>query len=73
LDCSAETMNSRLLMRNQSSQHSDNTEAIKEAIESYFQASKPVIAYYERKTQLCKVNCLTLLIKYFNLCTHIPT
>ncbi|XP_029888149.1 LOW QUALITY PROTEIN: adenylate kinase isoenzyme 5 [Aquila chrysaetos chrysaetos] len=56
LDCSAETMNSRLLMRNQSSQHSDNTEAIKEAIESYFQASKPVIAYYERKTQLCKVD-----------------
>ncbi|NXS68985.1 KAD5 kinase, partial [Pandion haliaetus] len=56
LDCSAETMSSRLLMRNQSSQHSDNAETIKEAIESYFQASKPVIAYYERKTQLCKVD-----------------
>ncbi|KAM6305653.1 adenylate kinase isoenzyme 5 [Aegotheles albertisi] len=56
LDCSAETMSSRLLMRNQSSQHPDNAETIKEGIESYYQASKPVIAYYERKTQLCKVD-----------------
>ncbi|NXW48641.1 KAD5 kinase, partial [Nyctiprogne leucopyga] len=56
LDCSAETMTSRLLIRNQSSQHPDNTETIKEGIESYYQASKPLIAYYERKTQLCKVD-----------------
>uniref|UniRef100_A0A8C0ETJ3 Adenylate kinase isoenzyme 5 n=1 Tax=Bubo bubo TaxID=30461 RepID=A0A8C0ETJ3_BUBBB len=63
LDCSAETMSSRLLMRNQCSQHSDNAETIREGIESYYQASRPVIAYYERKTQLCKVNCLTFLIK----------
>ncbi|NXJ81869.1 KAD5 kinase, partial [Trogon melanurus] len=56
LDCSAETMSSRLLMRNESSQHSGNAETISEGIESYYQASKPVIAYYERKTQLCKVN-----------------
>ncbi|NXS07208.1 KAD5 kinase, partial [Neodrepanis coruscans] len=56
LDCSAETMSSRLLMRNQSTQQSDDTETIKEGIESYYQASKPLIAYYESKTQLCKVN-----------------
>ncbi|KFO86270.1 Adenylate kinase isoenzyme 5, partial [Buceros rhinoceros silvestris] len=56
LDCSAETMSSRLLMRNESSQPSDNAETIKEGIESYYQAAKPMIAYYERKTQLCKVN-----------------
>ncbi|KAJ7410114.1 Adenylate kinase isoenzyme 1 [Willisornis vidua] len=56
LDCSAETMNSRLLMRNQSSQNSDSAETIKEGIESYYQASKPLIAYYESKTQLCKVD-----------------
>ncbi|NXR09290.1 KAD5 kinase, partial [Semnornis frantzii] len=55
LDCSAETMSSRLLLGNESSQHSDNTETIKERIESYYQAAKPVTAYYERKTQLCKV------------------
>ncbi|XP_010080422.1 PREDICTED: adenylate kinase isoenzyme 5 [Pterocles gutturalis] len=56
LDCSTETMSSRLLIRNQSSQHSDNAETIKEGIESYYQASKPVTEYYERKTQLCKVD-----------------
>ncbi|NXI51359.1 KAD5 kinase, partial [Chloroceryle aenea] len=55
LDCSAETMSSRLLMRNQSSQQPDNPETIKEQIEDYYQASKPMIAFYERKTQLCKV------------------
>ncbi|NWT47074.1 KAD5 kinase, partial [Chroicocephalus maculipennis] len=56
LDCSAETMSSRLLMRSESSQHSDNAKTIKEGIESYYEASKPVIAYYESKTQLCKVD-----------------
>ncbi|NXK48095.1 KAD5 kinase, partial [Chauna torquata] len=55
LDCSTETMSSRLL-RSQSSQHFDSDETIKEGIESYHQAAKPMIAYYERKTQLRKVN-----------------
>ncbi|NXI06193.1 KAD5 kinase, partial [Pachycephala philippinensis] len=53
LDCSAETMSSRLLMRNQ---NSGNTETTEERIESYYQASNPLIAYYESKTQLCKVD-----------------
>ncbi|NXO75884.1 KAD5 kinase, partial [Sitta europaea] len=56
LDCSAETMSSRLLMGNQSSQNTENTETTEERIESYYQASNPLIAYYESKTQLCKVN-----------------
>ncbi|NXQ42837.1 KAD5 kinase, partial [Catharus fuscescens] len=56
LDCSAETMKSRLLMRNQSSQNSEDTETTEERIESYYQASNPLTAYYGRKTQLCKVN-----------------
>ncbi|NXY02516.1 KAD5 kinase, partial [Pteruthius melanotis] len=56
LDCSAETMSSRLLMRNQSSQNPDNIETTEERIESYYQASNPLIAYYESKTQLCKVD-----------------
>ncbi|NWW73395.1 KAD5 kinase, partial [Climacteris rufus] len=56
LDCSAETMSSRLLLRGQSSQGSDSTEATEGRIESYCQASKPLIAYYESKTQLCKVD-----------------
>jgi len=49
-------MNSRYLMRNQTSQHFDSAETIKEGIEGYCQAAKPLTAYYERKTQLCKVN-----------------
>ncbi|NXR28077.1 KAD5 kinase, partial [Cinclus mexicanus] len=56
LDCSAETMSGRLLMRNQSSQNSEDTETTEERIESYYQASNPLTAYYESKTQLCKVN-----------------
>uniref|UniRef100_A0A8C9FIP6 Nucleoside-diphosphate kinase n=1 Tax=Pavo cristatus TaxID=9049 RepID=A0A8C9FIP6_PAVCR len=38
LDCSAETMNSRFSMRNQTSQHFDSAETIKEGIEGYCQA-----------------------------------
>ncbi|NXH50803.1 KAD5 kinase, partial [Dicaeum eximium] len=56
LDCSAETMSSHLLMSNQSSQNSENSETTEERIESYCQASKPLIAYYGSKTQLCKVD-----------------
>lgn len=51
-------------MRSQSSQHFDSAETIKEGIESYYQAAKPVIAYYEKKAQLCKVNWLTFWIKW---------
>ncbi|NXU63075.1 KAD5 kinase, partial [Horornis vulcanius] len=46
----------RLLMRSQSSQNSENSEATEERIENYYQASNPLIAYYESKTQLCKVD-----------------
>uniref|UniRef100_A0A8C2T980 Adenylate kinase isoenzyme 5 n=1 Tax=Coturnix japonica TaxID=93934 RepID=A0A8C2T980_COTJA len=56
LDCSAETMNSRFSMRNQTSQQFDSAETIKERIDDYCQAAQPLAAYYERKTQLCKVN-----------------
>ncbi|NWY96244.1 KAD5 kinase, partial [Loxia curvirostra] len=47
LDCSAETM---------SSQNSENTETTEDRTEGYYQASNPLIAYYESKTQLCKVD-----------------
>uniref|UniRef100_A0A8C3XNA0 Adenylate kinase isoenzyme 5 n=1 Tax=Chelydra serpentina TaxID=8475 RepID=A0A8C3XNA0_CHESE len=56
LDCSTETMSSRLLKR---SQCTDDAETIMKQIETYYQATEPMIAYYEKKTQLCKVNCLT--------------
>uniref|UniRef100_A0A674H5T0 Adenylate kinase isoenzyme 5 n=1 Tax=Taeniopygia guttata TaxID=59729 RepID=A0A674H5T0_TAEGU len=47
LDCSAETT---------STQSSESTETAEDRIESHHQASNPLIAYYESKTQLCKVD-----------------
>uniref|UniRef100_A0A8D0GUN1 Nucleoside-diphosphate kinase n=1 Tax=Sphenodon punctatus TaxID=8508 RepID=A0A8D0GUN1_SPHPU len=57
LDCSTEIMSSRLLKRSQNSQRiDDNADTIVKRIENYYQALEPVIAYYEQKTQLCKIN-----------------
>ncbi|KAM7162379.1 adenylate kinase isoenzyme 5 [Macrochelys suwanniensis] len=53
LDCSTETMSSRLLKR---SQCTDDAETVMKQIETYYQATEPMIAYYEKKTQLCKIN-----------------
>ncbi|XP_008169505.2 adenylate kinase isoenzyme 5 isoform X2 [Chrysemys picta bellii] len=53
LDCSTETMSSRLLKR---SQCTDDAEAVLKQMDTYYQATEPVIAYYEKKTQLCKIN-----------------
>ncbi|XP_049627738.1 adenylate kinase isoenzyme 5 isoform X2 [Suncus etruscus] len=57
LDCSADTMTSRLLQRSQSGQDvADNPTSIAKRLETYYRASIPIIAYYETKTQLHKVN-----------------
>uniref|UniRef100_A0A674IPJ5 Uncharacterized protein n=1 Tax=Terrapene triunguis TaxID=2587831 RepID=A0A674IPJ5_9SAUR len=53
LDCSTETMSSRLLKR---SQCTADAEAVMKRMATYYQATEPVIAYYEKKTQLCKIN-----------------
>uniref|UniRef100_A0A8C0GFC3 Adenylate kinase n=1 Tax=Chelonoidis abingdonii TaxID=106734 RepID=A0A8C0GFC3_CHEAB len=53
MDCSTETMSSRLLKR---SQCTDDAEAVMKRIDTYYQATEPMIAYYEKKTQLCKTN-----------------
>ncbi|CAM5171976.1 unnamed protein product [Natator depressus] len=49
LDCSTETMSSHLL-------NTDDAETVMKQIETYYQATEPMIAYYEKKTQLCKIN-----------------
>ncbi|XP_006888658.1 PREDICTED: adenylate kinase isoenzyme 5 [Elephantulus edwardii] len=60
MDCSADTMTNRLLQRSQRSAGSpcvdDNAETIAKRLETYYRASIPVIAYYETKTQLHKIN-----------------
>nr|XP_008169505.1 adenylate kinase isoenzyme 5 isoform X2 [Chrysemys picta bellii] len=53
LDCSTETMSSRLLKR---SQCTDDAEAVMKQMDTYYQATELVIAYYKKKTQLCKIN-----------------
>ncbi|KAM9245204.1 adenylate kinase isoenzyme 5 isoform 4-T4 [Dugong dugon] len=57
MDCSADTMTNRLLQRSQSSPRLDNnTKTIPKRLETYYRASIPVIAYYETKTHLHKIN-----------------
>uniref|UniRef100_G1U1J3 Adenylate kinase 5 n=2 Tax=Oryctolagus cuniculus TaxID=9986 RepID=G1U1J3_RABIT len=57
MDCSADTMTNRLLQRSQSSPRADDaTKTIAKRLETYYRASIPVIAYYETKTQLRKIN-----------------
>ncbi|KAF5923629.1 hypothetical protein HPG69_011025, partial [Diceros bicornis minor] len=60
MDCSADTMTNRLLQRSRGSPHADdNTATIAKHLETYYRASIPLIAYYETKTQLHKVNYFT--------------
>lgn len=67
MDCSTEAMSSRLLKKSQCID--DNAETTMKRIETYYQAAQPLIAYYEKKTQLCKVNCLTFELSY---CSPLP-
>ncbi|XP_077627263.1 adenylate kinase isoenzyme 5 isoform X2 [Crocuta crocuta] len=75
MDCSADTMTNRLLQRNQSSPRvEDNTATIAKRLETYYRASIPVIAYYEMKTQLHKVNAEGTPEEVFlQLCTAIDS
>lgn len=55
MDCSADTMTSRLRQSSQSSPGASSTAAVAQRLEAYHRASIPVIAYYEAKTRLQKV------------------
>nr|KAF6443060.1 adenylate kinase 5 [Molossus molossus] len=56
MDCSADTMTNRLLQRSQRSPGADNAATIARRLEAYYRASIPVVAYYETKTGLQKIN-----------------
>uniref|UniRef100_A0A8C2QEF0 Adenylate kinase isoenzyme 5 n=2 Tax=Cricetulus griseus TaxID=10029 RepID=A0A8C2QEF0_CRIGR len=75
MDCSADTMTNRLLQRSQSSQRGEDTaKTIAKRLEAYHRASIPVIAYYETKTQLRKVNAEGTPDQVFlQLCTAIDS
>uniref|UniRef100_A0A2I3HEI5 Adenylate kinase isoenzyme 5 n=1 Tax=Nomascus leucogenys TaxID=61853 RepID=A0A2I3HEI5_NOMLE len=75
MDCSADTMTNRLLQRSQSSLPADDaTKTIAKRLEAYHRASIPVIAYYETKTQLHKINAEgTPEDVFLQLCTAIDS
>ncbi|KAF4021653.1 hypothetical protein G4228_013173 [Cervus hanglu yarkandensis] len=75
MDCSADTMTNRLLQRSRSSpQADDNTTTIAKRLETYYRASIPVVAYYETKTQLHKINAEGTPEEVFlQLCTAIDS
>uniref|UniRef100_A0A452DIS4 Adenylate kinase isoenzyme 5 n=1 Tax=Bos taurus TaxID=9913 RepID=A0A452DIS4_BOVIN len=75
MDCSADTMTNRLLQRSRNSpQADDNTTTIAKCLETYYRASIPVVAYYETKTQLHKINAEGTPEEVFlQLCTAIDS
>ncbi|XP_012873720.1 PREDICTED: adenylate kinase isoenzyme 5-like [Dipodomys ordii] len=75
MDCSADTMTNRLLQRSQSSPClEDTTKTIAKRLETYYRASIPVMAYYEAKTQLRKINAEGTPEEVFlQLCTAIDS
>ncbi|KAM4807049.1 adenylate kinase isoenzyme 5 isoform X1 [Marmota marmota marmota] len=75
MDCSADTMTNRLLQRSQSSPRMDDaSKTIAKRLETYYRASIPVIAYYETKTQLRKINAEGTPEEVFlQLCTAIDS
>ncbi|XP_053446934.1 adenylate kinase isoenzyme 5 isoform X2 [Nycticebus coucang] len=57
MDCSADTMTNRLLQRSQGSPQTDDApKTIARRLEAYYRAAIPVIAYYEMRTQIRKIN-----------------
>ncbi|XP_038601028.1 adenylate kinase isoenzyme 5 [Tachyglossus aculeatus] len=57
MDCSVDTITGHFFQKSQSGHHDDDpSETTAEQIETSYQVSEPLLAYYEKKTQLCKIN-----------------
>ncbi|XP_068095287.1 adenylate kinase isoenzyme 5 isoform X1 [Hyperolius riggenbachi] len=57
LDCSAETMTGRLSGRSKSSHRSDvSTDVIQRRLHMFYQATEPILAYYQSKSLLHKIS-----------------
>ncbi|KAM5256118.1 adenylate kinase isoenzyme 5 isoform 2-T2 [Ctenodactylus gundi] len=73
MDCSADTMTNRLLQRSQGGPQADGTtRTIAKRLEAYYRASLPVIAYYEKRTQLRKAEGTPEEV-FLQLCTAIDS
>lgn len=59
VDAGPETMTQRLLKRGETSGRvDDNEETIKKRLDTYYKATEPVIAFYEKRGIVCKVGLL---------------
>ena len=57
LDCSEETMKSRILKRAETSDRSDdNEEVFKNRIKVFHEKTKPILSYFEKKNNLFNVS-----------------
>ncbi|XP_071984087.1 adenylate kinase isoenzyme 5 isoform X2 [Engystomops pustulosus] len=57
LDCSADTMTTRLVQRSHMTHRNEvTTENIKRRLQIFYQGIEPVTTYYHSRAQLCKIN-----------------
>ncbi|XP_063084215.1 adenylate kinase isoenzyme 1 isoform X1 [Cavia porcellus] len=73
VDAGPETMTQRLLKRGETSGRvDDNEETIKKRLETYYKATEPVIAFYEKRGIVRKVNAEGSVDSVFTqVCTHL--
>uniref|UniRef100_A0A8C9BTE9 Adenylate kinase isoenzyme 1 n=1 Tax=Phocoena sinus TaxID=42100 RepID=A0A8C9BTE9_PHOSS len=73
VDAGPETMTKRLLKRGETSGRvDDNEETIKKRLETYYKATEPVIAFYEKRGIIRKVNAEGSVDSVFSqVCTHL--
>ncbi|XP_007434504.1 adenylate kinase isoenzyme 1 isoform X1 [Python bivittatus] len=73
VDAEKDTMVKRLLKRGETSGRvDDNEETIKKRLETYYKATEPVIAYYEKKGIVSKINAEGSVDDVFKqVCTHL--
>ncbi|XP_006205542.1 adenylate kinase isoenzyme 1 isoform X1 [Vicugna pacos] len=73
VDAGPETMTKRLLKRGETSGRvDDNEETIKKRLETYYKATEPVIAFYEKRGIVRKVNAEGTVDNVFSqVCTHL--
>ncbi|KAI2554053.1 adenylate kinase 1 [Homo sapiens] len=73
VDAGPETMTQRLLKRGETSGRvDDNEETIKKRLETYYKATEPVIAFYEKRGIVRKVNAEGSVDSVFSqVCTHL--
>ncbi|XP_036185468.1 adenylate kinase isoenzyme 1 isoform X1 [Myotis myotis] len=73
VDAGPETMTQRLLKRGETSGRvDDNEETIKKRLDTYYKATEPVIAFYEKRGIVRKVNAEGSVDSVFSqVCTHL--